>query len=120
MKPAAASPQPANKLNLKSQTAQCLGPDTHVVKPADESFQPANLLNSKSQPAQGTRADTASKQGKKENARDHCTDEVWHDMIATAAYYRAEKRGFEGGSPEQDWYEAEAELRERFGRGGGI
>jgi len=44
----------------------------------------------------------------------------WQDMIATAAYFRAEKRGFAGGSAEQDWYEAEAELRERFGRGGGI
>lgn len=44
----------------------------------------------------------------------------WQDMIATAAYYRAEKRGFAGGSAEEDWYEAEAELRERFGRGGGI
>jgi hypothetical protein len=44
----------------------------------------------------------------------------WQDMIATAAYYRAEKRGFDGGSAEEDWYEAEAELRERFGRGGGI
>lgn len=44
----------------------------------------------------------------------------WQDMIATAAYYRAEKRGFEGGSAEQDWYEAETELRERFGQGGGI
>lgn len=44
----------------------------------------------------------------------------WQDMIATAAYYRAEKRGFAGGSAEEDWHEAEAELRERFGRGGGI
>jgi len=44
----------------------------------------------------------------------------WQEMIATAAYYRAEKRGFAGGSAEQDWVEAEAELRERFGRGGGI
>ena len=44
----------------------------------------------------------------------------WQEMIATAAYYRAEKRGFEGGMAEQDWYEAESELRERFSRGGGI
>ena len=44
----------------------------------------------------------------------------WQEMIATAAYYRAQKRGFEGGSPEEDWFEAEAELRDRFARGGGI
>ncbi len=35
-------------------------------------------------------------------------------MVATAAYYRAESRGFEGGNSEDDWYEAEAELRERL------
>lgn len=43
-------------------------------------------------------------------------DEEWHDMVATAAYYRAESRGFEGGSPEEDWYEAEARLRELLAR----
>ena len=35
-------------------------------------------------------------------------------MVATAAYYRAQSRGFEGGSPEEDWYEAEACLREQL------
>ena len=35
-------------------------------------------------------------------------------MVTTAVYYRAEARGFEGDSAEDDWYEAEAELRERF------
>lgn len=31
-------------------------------------------------------------------------------MIAEAAYYRAEHRGFQGGDPQQDWLEAEAEI----------
>jgi hypothetical protein len=35
----------------------------------------------------------------------------WQQIVATAAYLRAEARGFVGGSPEQDWFEAEAELR---------
>ena len=35
----------------------------------------------------------------------------WQQMVATAAYLRAEARGFVGGSPEQGWFEAEAELR---------
>lgn len=39
-------------------------------------------------------------------------------MVATAAYFRAESRGFEGGSPEDDWYEAEAELREQLAGAG--
>ncbi len=31
-------------------------------------------------------------------------------MIAEAAYYRAQKRGFEGGHATQDWLDAEAEI----------
>jgi hypothetical protein len=37
--------------------------------------------------------------------------EQWRVMVAEAAYYRAQRRGFDGGSPEQDWYEAEDEIR---------
>jgi hypothetical protein len=33
-------------------------------------------------------------------------------MIAEAAYYRAEKRGFAGGEPDNDWFSAEAEIEE--------
>jgi hypothetical protein len=55
-----------------------------------------------------------SKHGKTEDPRNEFSDEEWRDMVATAAYYRAEARGFEEGSAEEDWYEAEAELRERF------
>lgn len=36
--------------------------------------------------------------------------EAWREMVATAAYLRAEARGFIGGSSEQDWFEAEAEI----------
>ena len=31
-------------------------------------------------------------------------------MVAEAAYFMAERRGFVGGDPEQDWREAEAEI----------
>jgi hypothetical protein len=31
-------------------------------------------------------------------------------MIAEAAYYKAERRGFVGGDPLQDWLDAEAEI----------
>ncbi|MBI2961531.1 MAG: DUF2934 domain-containing protein [Betaproteobacteria bacterium] len=31
-------------------------------------------------------------------------------MIEVAAYFRAERRGFAAGTPEQDWLEAEAEV----------
>ena len=38
-----------------------------------------------------------------------------HKMIAIAAYFRAEKRGFNGNGvdAEQDWFEAESELADR-------
>ena len=47
--------------------------------------------------------------------RSELSDEAWRDMVSTAAYFRAEARGFEPASVADDWYEAEAELRERFG-----
>lgn len=38
------------------------------------------------------------------------TPEQRYQMICDAAYYRAERRGFIGGNPEQDWVEAELEI----------
>jgi hypothetical protein len=35
-------------------------------------------------------------------------------MIKTAAYYRAEKRGFSDGDPVKDWLEAESEIAALF------
>jgi hypothetical protein len=37
------------------------------------------------------------------------------EMIAIAAYYRAEKRRFSGGSELEDWLEAEAEIDRTLG-----
>lgn len=37
--------------------------------------------------------------------------ERWHRLVSEAAYYRAQRRGFANGSPEQDWLEAEEEVR---------
>ena len=36
--------------------------------------------------------------------------EEFRDMVATDAYYRAEKRGFEPGHEIDDWLEAEKEI----------
>jgi hypothetical protein len=36
--------------------------------------------------------------------------ETRHQLIAQSAYLRAERRGFSGGSPEQDWLQAEQEI----------
>ena len=37
-------------------------------------------------------------------------------MIAEAAYYRAEKRGFQEGDPVEDWLAAEREIAERLAK----
>lgn len=37
-----------------------------------------------------------------------------HRMTETAAYYRAEKRGFSDGDPVKDWLEAEGEIEALF------
>jgi hypothetical protein len=57
-----------------------------------------------------------SKHGIVADPKSEFTGDEWHEMVAQAAYFRAESRGFEGGSPEDDWYEAEAELREQIAR----
>jgi hypothetical protein len=41
---------------------------------------------------------------------------VWREMVATAAYYRAQARGVQQGSPEQDWLAAETELKRQLGK----
>lgn len=38
------------------------------------------------------------------------SSEERHRLIAEAAYLLAEKRGFHGGNPEQDWYDAAAQI----------
>ena len=37
-----------------------------------------------------------------------------HELIAKLAYQRAERRGFKGGDPNQDWIEAEVEVECRL------
>jgi Protein of unknown function (DUF2934) len=40
------------------------------------------------------------------------TAEERHRMICDAAYFRAERRGFANGDPQQDWLEAEQEIED--------
>jgi hypothetical protein len=46
-------------------------------------------------------------------------DHVWTDeerrMVQETAYFRAEQRGFQGGTPEEDWYAAEKEILKQEG-----
>ena len=54
---------------------------------------------------------------KPEQQARRATDEDLQRWIAEAAYYRAERRGFEPGMEADDWLAAEAEIQARL-RGG--
>lgn len=49
---------------------------------------------------------------KSSDARDD-PRKVPSEMVAVAAYYKAEKRGFSPGRELQDWLEAEKEIQDR-------
>lgn len=39
-------------------------------------------------------------------------DDQRRAWVAEAAYYIAERRGFNGGSPDEDWHQAETEIEQ--------
>lgn len=43
--------------------------------------------------------------------------ELRHEMIKEAAYFRAEKRGFQGGDPVSDWLASEQEINSALSMG---
>ena len=45
----------------------------------------------------------------------HVTAEQLRQMIAEAAYFRAQRRGFQGGNAVDDWLAAEAEVKQVLG-----
>jgi hypothetical protein len=66
--------------------------------------------------AKATPKPSATKPAKKTAAKrtssfDPPQEPQWHRMIAEAAYYRAEKRGFAGDQSLEDWLAAEEEIR---------
>lgn len=42
--------------------------------------------------------------------------EDWRHMVAEAAYFKAQARGFANGSPVEDWLAAESEIEHQVGR----
>ncbi len=57
---------------------------------------------------------TLKKATKRESVVSAVTPEQRYRMICDAAYYRAEQRGFIGGSAEQDWRDAETEVDQKL------
>ena len=76
---------------------------------------PKSPLAVKAAPAKKKAA--ASKKASTAAALPAMNSPEWQGMVAMAAYLRAESRGFVGGSPEEDWFEAEAEVMARLGNG---
>jgi hypothetical protein len=57
---------------------------------------------------------TADTKKPKPNGADEPNAKELYEMIAKAAYYRAEKRGFASGFEADDWAAAEAEVKQRL------
>lgn len=61
---------------------------------------------------------TSAKRNPRQSSRSRsCTKVEREQLIATAAYYRAQQRGFAPGGEPDDWLQAEAEV-DRFLLGG--
>ena len=57
-------------------------------------------------------AGSKQKAGNSRNATGNNEDR--YQMIATAAYFRAEQRGFAGGNPVDEWLAAETEIEQLY------
>lgn len=66
--------------------------------------------------APATPAPAAKVAKKSKKAGPVIAQDAWREMVGTAAYYRAQARGFQPGSPEQDWLSAEAALKHQLGK----
>ncbi len=79
-----------------------------AINPATEPSAETSLTN-----VSVTRAKPKAEKKAAQKAR-KITAEERHQLIAEAAYIRAEKRGFQGGDPVVDWLEAEQEVEQRL------
>ena len=90
------------KTASKATPAKAATPKPRVAKPATPK------AKVEKQPA--AKSATAKSKASKGNGATPITPEQRYRMICDAAYFRAERRGFIGGNPAEDWTEAEAEI----------
>lgn len=69
--------------------------------------------------APATAAKTTAGKAAKKPAAAEITPEQRHQLIAEAAYLRAESRSFDAGDPIDDWLQAEQEIDARLTGGQG-
>jgi hypothetical protein len=95
----------SNKPGLTQKSKSAVATKKVTAKPA------RNISKSMSATAANkTDVRTVVSAGKRKPAAAVVAGEDRYEMIAIAAYCRAEQRGFNGGNAMQDWLEAEAEI----------
>jgi Protein of unknown function (DUF2934) len=103
-------------------TRQVAGPGAkrRGAKPAPSGDTPTTTAKrAPRQPAR--RSLPADPKGTPQSAPDRAiglTPDERHTLVARAAYFRAEARGFAPGRELDDWYDAELEVNQRLTRGG--
>lgn len=116
------APKPASKAVATAAKAEKAKPAKTAVKastaaaaPAKaDAVKPAKKPAAKAAAKPATKAAKAVKVMEKPSAPSQEERQRW---IATAAYHRAEKRGFAPGYEVQDWFEAEQEINALVGKG---
>lgn len=98
-----AAKKTAAKPAAKAAPAKAASPKPRAAKPAASAKTKADKLPA-AKPA------PAKSKAAKGNGATPITPEQRYRMICDAAYYRAERRGFIGGNPAEDWTAAEAEI----------
>jgi hypothetical protein len=94
-----------------AEKTEARSPGTRSQKRAPDKRAPKAAAKRAVPPApSGEAPEEAKKASKKPDVAQQITaEERWH-MIAEAAYYIAEKRGFGPGHPADDWAAAEAQI----------
>jgi hypothetical protein len=103
-KPAAKKVTVAPKISTEKKPA--------VKKPAASKTAAAKPPSPKTVTAKPKNSKSPAAKAAKGNGKAHITPEQRYRMICDAAYFRAERRGFVGGHPGEDWVAAEAEVDE--------
>lgn len=99
----------------KSRTpAKKAAPAKSAAKAAPAKASPAKAVAKKTTAAKPVAKKAAPAKAAPAKKGNGITAEQRYRMIAEAAYYIAEKRGFAPGDPSRDWADAEAQIRAMF------
>ena len=100
-----AAKPPAKKIAASASASKVPAKSTTKAAPA----KPA-VKTTTAKKAAAAKPAPAKEKAAKDNGATPITPEQRYRMICDAAYYRAERRGFIGGNPAEDWTAAEAEI----------